>query len=444
MEEQAILKEMAISNPWWSEPLLGPEKGLIQREVFHKLLDALDYNEVLALVGPRRVGKTTVMKQLIWHLLDTIEPVRILYFSMDAVKREDRIIRQIYDLYFRNILKQVPGEGDKVYIFLDEVQKIKDWGDEVKSLHDRGYPVKFIVTGSSAMNIMRGSGESLVGRINIFRVFPFSFREFLKYENIETRVLSPFDLSYPSDAEMIKILFDKYALTGGYPELYPMAGHERIRDYIKTVLDLTFYRDIINLFEVKRTDVLEGMFYSFVKESGNVINYNTLTNNLNTKYETVKTYIEYLVSSFFISRSYLYSKSTLKSFRKNPKIYAGDNAFFRLIDAKEGLVMETAVYNHLKHLGFELFYWQNKARLEVDILLQTSFGLLPIEVKYGNNVSNSDLKGLLACMNELNSDVGIIVTSERMGHEDIDAKQVHFIPTWMFLMCEDFGDVKVC
>jgi len=117
--------------------------------------------------------------------------------------------------------------------------------------------------------------------------------------------------------------------------LYPMTGQERIRDYIMTVLDLTFYRDIINLFEVKRPDVLEGMFYSFVRESGNVINYHTLTNNLNTKYETVKTYIEYLTSSFFISRSYLYSKSTLKSFRKNPKIYASDNAFFYLIDAKE-------------------------------------------------------------------------------------------------------------
>jgi len=160
---------------------------------------------------------------------------------------------------------------------------------------------------------------------------------------------------------------------------------------------------------------------------------------LNTKYETVKTYIEYLASSFFISRSYLYSKSTLKSFRKNPKIYVGDNAFFRLIDTKEGLKIETAVYNHLKHLGFELFYWQNKARLEVDILLQTPSGLLPIEVKYGKNISKGDVKGLLACMDELSSDVGIIVTSERIGLQDIGGKQVNFIPAWMFLMCEEFS-----
>jgi predicted AAA+ superfamily ATPase len=439
MEDQDILKDMSLFNPWWTGPSPELEKGLIQREVFHKLLDALDDNRILALVGPRRIGKTTAMKQVIWHLLDTVEPVRILYFSMDAMKREDRIIRRIFDLYFRNILKQLPGEGDKVYIFLDEVQKINDWGEEVKSLHDRGYPVKFIVTGSSAMYIMRGSGESLVGRIDILRVFPFSFREFLKYQGIETHGLSAFDLSYPPDAEKIKLLFDKYALIGGYPELYPMAGQERIRDYIKTVLDLTFYRDMVNLFEVKRADVLEGMFYSFVKESGNVINYHTLTNNLNTKYETVKTYIEYLASSFFISRSYLYSKSTLKSFRKNPKIYADDNAFFRLIDTKEGLKIETAVYNHLKHLGFELFYWQNKARLEVDILLQTPSGLLPIEVKYGKNISKGDVTGLLACMNELSSDVGIIVTSERIGLEDIGGKQVNFIPAWMFLMCEEFS-----
>jgi len=78
MEDQDILKDMAHFNPWWSGPSPEPEKGLIQREVFHKLLDSLDSlddNMVLALVGPRRVGKTTTMKQVIWHLLDTVEPL---------------------------------------------------------------------------------------------------------------------------------------------------------------------------------------------------------------------------------------------------------------------------------------------------------------------------------------------------------------------------------
>ena len=101
--------------------------------------------------------------------------------------------------------------------------------------------------------------------------------------------------------------------------------------------------------------------------------------------------------------------------------------------------IETAVYNHLKHLGFEIFYWQNKGRLEVDILAQAPSSLLPIEAKYGNNVSKGDVKGLLVCMNELSSDVGIIVTSERIGLQDIGGKQVYFIPAWMFLMCEEFS-----
>jgi len=119
MEDQDILKDMALFNPWWSGPSPEPEKWLIQREVFHKLLDSLDYNRVLALVGPRRVGKTTAMKQLIWHLLDTVEPVRILYFSIDAMKREDRIIRRIFDLYFRNVLKQLPGEETFYFLLVE-------------------------------------------------------------------------------------------------------------------------------------------------------------------------------------------------------------------------------------------------------------------------------------------------------------------------------------
>jgi len=438
MEDQNLLNDMVLFNPWWSAPVsaLRLQENAVQRELFQKLESSLNEKRVSAVIGPRRTGKTTLIKQMIQQLLEDMEPDRIIYFSMDGVKKEERIIRRIFDLYFRSILKKVPHECEKVYFFLDEVQKIRDWGEEIKYLYDMDYPVKFIVTGSSAMNILKGSGESLVGRIQIFRLYPFSFGEFLQYEGIEAPYRSLFDTIYPSNAAKLTLMFDRYLLIGGYPELYRISEPEKIRDYIKTILDLTLFRDIVNLFDVKRIDVLEGIFYSTLRQSGNVINYHTLTSDLNTKYETLKNYIEYLIISFFVSRSYQYSKSTLKSLKKNPKMYAGDNAFFQLLDTKEGLKVETVVYNHLRHLGADTFFWHGKSQLEVDILIQTTSGLLPVEVKYRKTISSGDLKGILTCMQEMDINRGIVVTFDRFGQKQVGNKQIFFIPAWLFLLTQ--------
>jgi len=446
MNDEDILNDMVLFNPWWSRPVSasGLQESIVKRELFLKLESALDEKVVSAVIGPRRIGKTTLIKQIIQNLLENIEPERILYFSMDAVQKEERIIRQIFDLFFRNILKKVPHECEKVFIFLDEVQKIRDWGDEIKYLYDMDYPVKFVITGSSAMNILKGSGESLVGRIQILRLHPFSFMEFLDYEGVDAPYRSLLDPIYPPNAVKLQLMFDKFLRIGGYPELYCLNEPEKVRDYIKTILDLTLYRDIVNLFDVKRIDVLEGIFYSVVRQSGNVINYHTLTSNLGTKYETVKQYLEYLISSFFIYRSYQYSKNTLKSLKRNPKIYAGDNSFFQLLDTKEGLKVETAIYNHLTRLGADTFYWHGRGRIEVDILIQTTSGLLPVEVKYGTTISSGDMKGILNCMQEMGFNKGIIVSFEKFGMEKIGDKQIFFIPAWLFLLTQTLSTESVC
>ncbi|MFO7872612.1 MAG: ATP-binding protein [Candidatus Undinarchaeales archaeon] len=430
MKDSELLTEFEEQNPWWQKKF-ELEPNLIEREIQTEI--SKKEKLITGIIGMRRVGKTTLLKQILSNLLKETEPKRILYFSFDAVPEEPFFIKNMLRLYAREVLNEpLSGLKSKIYVFLDEVQKIKKWGEEVKSIYDKDFKIKFFVSGSSSMNILKGSGESLVGRIKFHRLNPFSFREFLRFQGIEVNKINLDEIRQPKNAEKLKIEFSKYWEKGGLPELYTCSDPKTV---LKQSLDLTFYRDVVEIFKIKRTDLIRDLFYAFLKESGNTINYSSLADSLKTKYETIREYVSHLESSFLISKSRLYSKSRLKRSRKNPKIYVSDHGFFMLNGTKEGMVAETMAFNHAKKLGgYEMFYWKDR-RKEVDIILKGS-NPTPIEVKYKGTVSKKDIKGILKFMelNELKK--GIVVTKDEYKKEKVEGKLIIFIPLWMFMLCE--------
>ncbi|MFW6305278.1 MAG: ATP-binding protein, partial [Candidatus Saliniplasma sp.] len=314
----------------------------------------------------------------------------------------------------------------------------KPWleeGEEIKSIWDRGYPVKFIVSGSSSMNILKGGGESLVGRISLHRLYPFSFGEFLKYYKVQFDGLNYSDIleneiKYPVNSGKIQVKFEEYLKTGGFPEILTK---DKKKDYLNDIVSLTFYRDIMNMLPVKRTEVLEGLFYNFIRESGQVINYNKLADSLDTKYETVKDYIDHLESSFLIEKSTLYSKNKLKSIRKNPKIYVADHGFSALEKMEKGLRVETAVYNHITR-NRDAYYW--KDRKELDVVVDTKQKPIPIEVKFKEQISKKDVKGLIDFMKKTDVEKGLVVSKNDYKTETVDEKSLVYVPAWLFLLSE--------
>ncbi len=431
--EEELLDEMNRQNPWWKTGEIELEDDLIERARFSTLKKELKKDVISALIGLRRTGKTTLMRQLIDNILTKTSPENVFYFSFDAMQREEMIVKKVIQLYYQNILKEIPEELEhKIFIFLDEVQKIDDWSEQVKSIWDRDYPIKFYISGSSSMNITKGAGESLVGRIKIHRIYPFSFNEFLRYKEVEAPDLNFIqvknnEITYPKNSEKIKIMFKDYLKYGGFPEIYLK---KEKKEYLNDIVNLTFYRDIINMLPVKRSEVLEGLFHHFISESGQLVNYNRLSDSLDTKYKTIKKYIEYLESSFLIDRSKLYSKSKLKGVRKNPKVYVSDHGFSLLQNMDEGLKIETAVYNCLRR-NQELFYWKDNH--EVDVIVEQE-SLTPVEVKFKEELRKSDLKGLFEFMDEYGVDRGVVVSRDRWKIKTYGEKEVTFIPAWLFLL----------
>ena len=288
----------------------------------------------------------------------------------------------------------------------------------IKSYYDRGYPIKFFVSGSSSMNILHGSGESLVGRIRIHRLEPFSFREFLRYRGVK---VYEYD-GIPPNASKLRLEFERYLKMGGFPESYG----QNLLEYISTMTDLIIYRDIIDVLDVKRPRLLKDIFYNLLEQSGNTVNYANISRDTGAKYETIRAYMDYLEMAFFIHRSPLFPGKTPQR-KKLLKVYSGDHAFLALNPPKKGNLVETVVYNHLRPLG-SIYYWHNSG--EVDIILKRE-EVLPFEVSISEKKSP---KHLLSFMEKFNLKKGYLVTADEFEEETYGEKKILRIPAYLFLL----------
>jgi len=191
-------------NPWWKREF---EVDYRKREVYEEVRKFLPEPQIIALTGPRRTGKTTLMYKFIKDLLEEkdVDPERILYFSFDEFQQEElrNIIRKYEELFNINL------RDEKSYLFFDEIQKLDNWANQLKTIYDnyKG-KVKVFVSGSESLFLRQKGKETLAGRMYEFKVDPLTFREYLKFKGKEEEV-RPVDLHETE----LKKLFEQYTKT---------------------------------------------------------------------------------------------------------------------------------------------------------------------------------------------------------------------------------------
>src|SRR3989338_2001738 len=162
------IEKLSEMNHWWK---LGKVKHefipSFKRKLFEEVLKYLKLRQIIGVVGLRRVGKTTIFYQLIEHLMKGTSPKNIIYFSFDETKAE---LRDLFNVYEENVIKKKIGE-EKIFVFLDEIQKLEDWQNKIKVYYDL-YPntIKFFISGSASIDILLKAKESLAGRIFYFHL----------------------------------------------------------------------------------------------------------------------------------------------------------------------------------------------------------------------------------------------------------------------------------
>ncbi|NOZ58378.1 MAG: ATP-binding protein [Euryarchaeota archaeon] len=402
-------------NPWWETGGVGKEFARdVKRDLFFNLRRSLGGRTIDAIIGLRRVGKTTIMYQLIEHLLNSgVEPRSILYFSFD-LERED--LRRVIRTYEEKVLGRKVGAA-RTYLFFDEIHKLSDWANKIKVLYDLNPKVKIVISGSASLNLMRDSRESLAGRARFFLLRPLSFSEFLRLrgEHLPDRE------EYPIHERRIEIMLQRFLLRG-FPQTIEMSDSE-CREYVRElVVERVIFRDIPETFRIADADLLRTLMEYISENPGAIINTSSLSKALGRNRKTVRKALIFMELSFLIKLLGNLRGSFLATSRKNRKAYPVHPSLCSAA-AEETRVVESLVMSELD----ADYYWRS-GRTEVDFVVRRE-ELLPVEVKYRERVERKDLSGVVRFCRRFGVRRGVVVSRGssglvREGEVNIEVKKL--------------------
>jgi predicted AAA+ superfamily ATPase len=464
------MTDLLMFNPWWENPgsieldryISAFQQSLIQwRPDILKEFD-LNKDAVYTLRGPRRVGKTTLIKVIIRDLLESgVPPRAIFYYSCDLISGADdmfQLIRQYHEF-------SLPLKFNRRYVFLDEISLVTDWQHAVKQAIDLGWgqATTFLLTGSSAIDIKRGA-ERLPGRRGkaIFPdkvLLPMNFAGFVgKCSGLSIpmggvsllKLLeSPADelegLRSKTDIFLPKLssLLTNFLAVGGFP----LAVEQFLRTGSITEDILETYLTVIrsDFEKIKKSRILlRQVLIRILSISGTPASWQSLARTIDTpSYRTVREYSELLADSFLMAIIYFLEKNKkLANPNKGKKFYFSDPLILNLAAREAGIsrfmdygrMTEAAVAVHLirnfEQRIFEglantekVFYWRSTKGKEVDFVVLCQDKFLPVEVKFQSIITRSDYSTMKRTFGK-----GIIVTKDSFFCDD----QILGIPAPVF------------
>ena len=321
--------ELQSFNPWWRDGKIASEFIGKKRKVFNEVIKYMDRRQIMLFTGLRRVGKTTLIFQIIDELLRKgVNPYNILYFSFDEMRYNlEDIIKQ----YETEVLHEDITEK-RVFVLLDEIQKLEGWPSKVKLLYDTNPKLKLFLTGSAQITMWRGTRESLAGRFFDFVIKPLDFEEYLDFKGM--KIDSNREKIFEKD---LKRHMSGFLKTGGFIEAIDMSEHV-LKKYLKeSLLERVIFVDIPQTFKLDLPELLLKLLTVAASRPGFYLDYKNLSNDLNVDQRTIANYISYLEYALFLQKLYNYSRNLFTSEKKVKKLYPSNTAFTLAMNPVAGL-----------------------------------------------------------------------------------------------------------
>jgi uncharacterized protein len=474
-------EDILEQNPWWLPPTpsgygvtsppspegfgaagrggIPEESALSRRTCFADIQAGLERPFVQVLLGLRRVGKSTVLRQLIADLLAKgTDPRHILYFSFDryAVEKTPAALETVLKLYLERSLQAKLHEIDfRCYLFIDEIQYVDYWQDIVKRFYDQNKRLKFILTGSQSSKLRGKSKESLAGRLIEYHLQPLSFTEYgvitgrdplaipsvfdLK-ENEWLPVLQEFQHKYGAKIEAQMPIYLSY---GQFPEVAAETDIKISYQYIReSVLGKILESDLTAHHKIEHAEAFKAMAYHLITNSGSLFELANIGADLGISKPTTEKYLGYLKDSTLVSILYGCTRSAVKKGRSLKKAYAASTCFISVINRYPpdfyekvpevfGKVVETYIWWRLSQRFEDLAFWRQRQD-EVDFLVtESGRNRLPIEVKFGSRVRPEELRPLLAVMGRQKAQRGLVITRNKVDSLVIDGRRVDLVPFYL-------------
>lgn len=326
--------------------------GVKRKSYLDKLLWLSSIEEVVAISGVRRSGKSTILRQLIAELnkKKKVPFANTLHVNFEDPKLGENLTAvDLFDLY-QEYQQKLKPKG-KVYVFLDEVQKVAGWEKFVRTFYDQKKNIKFFVTGSNSTVFSSKLATVLTGRMINLLIYPLSFAEFHDFNKGD---------------------FNEYLKFGGFPRVVLEKDKRTKKEVLVSYYNAILENDVILRNNIKNKRKLKQLAFYLLSNAGNLVSSYALEKMLNLSDSEIGKYLEFLEEAYLISRIPLFSYSVRKQIYNPDKVFCVDaglanTAGFRFSENK-GRLLENIVFNKLSQERQKVFYWKNGA--EIDFVLQ--------------------------------------------------------------------------
>lgn len=453
-----VLKSLRRDNPWW-DVSYKMRKSLTEKkrayfDPFSTL--ALDWSvrRSTILMGPRRVGKTVMLRQLIEQSINEgFNGQNVLFVSIDTPLYSGMPLSRLIDLFEEET--EHDAQARRIIVF-DEIQYLKDWEVHLKVLTDQHPNTRFIASGSAAAALRLKSQESGAGRFTDFFLPPLTFAEFLAFRELEADLIKAAPLgatlrfSTP-DIERLNEEFINYLNFGGYPEaVLNFTIQADVQRFLgRDIIDKVLLRDLPSLYGIQDIQELNRLFTTIAYHTGQEISLDGLAQSSGVAKNTITKYLDYLEAAFLIVRVRRVDDTgkTFQRMRKfkvyltNPSMRAALFAPIADGDDAMGAMAETAIFSQWFHsdLMKNLHYarWkQGRTDLEVDLVRVDPARLKPTwayEIKWSDRYASDqpgELRGLVefAKRNFANSVPAGATTKTITSESEIDGVLIRHFP----------------
>lgn len=429
MKKELILDEIKIQNPHWEgDANYFFDEKKYKRKLYFELLKYLNEEQIISIIGLRRVGKTILLKQLAKYLIQekNIAPKDIFFLSFDeAIACSPDDLSEYLTLYLDTARTNIDKTA---YIFIDEIQYIEKWQHILKRYYDTRPNIKFIISGSSSIFLRKKTTESLAGRIYEFKLNTLDFNEYLELTEKDSQFINGYNqvkidikritvekageqenktkFFLAGNKNILQKYFEEYLSFGHFPEVALEKDKNIAKKYIKeSIYKKTIEYDIPKIYKIEKVNKLRFLYEILIHETGNEIELGKLASEAELTYKTLHNYLEYFEESLLLNIVYNFSKSFRKSKQSIKKTYIASTNFYRLDERLtpqiKGQIMghlaETYSYNLLKN-NFEYVSFYKQGVKEIDFiarddLLNTDYYYY-IETKYKNNLEHKNFKFL--------------------------------------------------
>lgn len=367
----------------------------IQRDIHVALFSHLKEPEVTILYGARQVGKSSEIAVCVEQLMRQNDEKNILYFNLDFPSPDFKDP----EIFLNSVISQRSNASARIYVFIDEAQRLSNIGLFIKYIYDKHLNIKFVLTGSASLDIKEKIKEPLTGRKLEFFLRPLTLGEVLNHRKIAAQNIT-------GNFSLLQKILEDYLVYGGYPAVVATLDLGRKRQRLQEIADSYIQRDIGTLFGLENSSNTK-MVASFLAESvGNLYSVENIAKLTQLSKTEVLKNIEALKKTFVISNIYPFHRNKAKELTHRPKIYFNDlgirNAVLnKLSDSnlifEKGVLFENAVAIQLSELYGEqnVKYWRTINQTEVDFVIEKpSSRLCAYEVKYswklGKTAKNLD------------------------------------------------------